>query len=79
MRLRTIGVNQRFIERFVCGHGEAQTVVRRRSGASLVCEDSGEIMADLRAIPDHSAERDCTLLAQGTPLGLSHAFGAARS
>jgi CRISPR-associated protein Csb2 len=38
------------------GGGKAQAVARRLSGASLVSEDTGEIMADLRAISDRSAD-----------------------
>ncbi len=93
LRARGLKLDNAFIERFVCGHGEdaeakndrfsylplptispkgrdgrirrvmlaepfgsgnggARSVARRLSGASLVEEDTGEIKADLRAIPD---------------------------
>jgi len=43
-------------EPFTGGGGKAQAVARRLSGASLVAEDTGEVMADLRVLSDPMAD-----------------------
>jgi CRISPR-associated protein Csb2 len=44
-------------EPFGGGGGKPQAVARRLSGASLVAEESGEVMADLRALSDPFADK----------------------
>lgn len=44
------------VEPFGGGGGKAQAVARRLSGASLIEEDTGEVMADLRALSDPSSD-----------------------